>query len=429
MALAPVLPGAALIWASLILVLSIYILCMLDAAIVKYIFHGDIALTMSRQIYMDHSSTTPVDPAVTEAMLPYFSERFGNPSSLYLIGREARRAMEEARGKVAGLIGAKKEEIIFTGSGTESDNLAIKGLAYRNRKKGNHIITSSIEHHAVLHTCRFLETQGFKVTYLPVDGDGIVNPADVEKAASQDTILISIMHANHEIGTIQPIEEIGNIAKEKNIPFHTDAIQTAGKIPLNVDALGVSLLSISAHKLYGPKGAGALYIRKGTALEPQLHGGGHERNFRSGTENVPGIVGLGKAAELAGERLPESDRIRKLRDSLIKGVLEIKDSYLNGHPEKRLPDNANFRFSFIEGESMILNLDMKGVAASTGSACSSKSLEPSHVLLAIGLKPEESHGSLRFSLGRGNTQEDVDYVVSALPEIVNKLRMISPLAR
>ncbi len=397
--------------------------------IVKYIFHWDIARTMTRQIYMDHSSTTPVDAAVTEAMLPYFSNRFGNPSSLYSIGREARRAMEEARQKVADLIGAKKEEIIFTGSGTESDNLAIKGLAYRNRKKGDHIITSSIEHHAVLHTCRYLESQGFKVTYLPASRDGLVDPADVEKAVTSNTILISIMHANHEIGTIQPIEEIGKIAKEKNILFHTDAIQTAGKLPLNVDTLGVSLLTLSAHKIYGPKGVGALYVRKGTGLEPQIHGGGHERNFRSGTENVSGIVGFGKAAELAKERLPESIKLQELRDSLIKGVLEIKDSYLNGHPEKRLPDNANFRFSFIEGESMILNLDMKGVAASTGSACSSKSLEPSHVLLAIGLKPEESHGSLRFSLGRNNTQDDVDYVVSVLPEIVNKLRMISPLAR
>jgi cysteine desulfurase len=384
---------------------------------------------MTRQIYMDHSSTTPVDAAVTEAMLPYFSDRFGNPSSLYSIGREARKAMEDARAKVADLISAKKEEIIFTGSGTESDNLAIKGLAYRNRKKGDHIITSSIEHHAVLYTCKYLETRGFKVTYLPVSKEGLVNPADVEDSITSKTILITIMHANHEIGTIQPIEDIGNIAKQKDIPFHTDAIQTAGKLPVNVDALGVSLLSMSAHKLYGPKGVGALYIRKGTGLEPLLHGGGHERDLRSGTENVPGIVGFGKAAQLAKERLPEIEKITKLRDSLIKGVLEIKDSYLNGHPEKRLPDNANFRFSFIEGESMILNLDIKGVAASTGSACSSRSLEPSHVLLATGLKHEEAHGSLRFTIGRGNMQEDVDYIVSVLPEIVNKLRMISPLAR
>ncbi|MCZ7383729.1 MAG: cysteine desulfurase NifS [Candidatus Methanoperedens sp.] len=384
---------------------------------------------MTGQVYMDHSATTPVEHAVVEAMLPYFSEKFGNPSSLYTIGRQARRAIEDSRQKVADLIGAKKEEIIFTGSGTESDNLAIKGIAYKNRKKGDHIITSSIEHHAVLHTCKYLETQGFKVTYMPVDKDGLVNPKDIEKAITPGTILITIMHANNEIGTIQPIKEIGKIAKEKNIPLHTDAVQTTGKIPVNVDALGVSLLSISAHKIYGPKGVGALYLRKGTFVEPQLHGGGHERNLRSSTENVPGIVGFGKACELAKEHLPEEARLADLRDRLIKGLLEIKDSYLNGHPVKRLPNNANVRFSYIEGESMILNLDMKGVAASTGSACSSTSLEPSHVLMAIGLKPEEAHGSLRLTLGRGNTQEDVDYVVSVLPEIVNKLRMISPLAR
>jgi cysteine desulfurase len=384
---------------------------------------------MIRQVYMDHSATTPADPMVVESMIPYFSEKFGNPSSLYTIGRQARRAIEESRQKVADLIGAKKEEIIFTGSGTESDNLAIKGIAYKNRKKGDHIITSSIEHHAVLHTCKYLETQGFKVTYMPVDKDGLVNPKDVEKAITPGTILITLMHANNEIGTIQPIEEIGKIAKEKNIPLHTDAVQTTGKIPVNVDALGVSLLSISAHKIYGPKGVGALYLRKGTFVEPQLHGGGHERNIRSSTENVPGIVGFGKACELAKERLPEEERLAELRDRLINGLLEIKDSYLNGHPVKRLPNNANVRFSYIEGESMILNLDMKGVAASTGSACSSTSLEPSHVLMAIGLKPEEAHGSLRLTLGRGNTQEDVDYVVSVLPEIVNKLRMISPLGR
>lgn len=384
---------------------------------------------MNPQIYMDHSATTAVDPAVVEAMLPYFSEKFGNPSSLYAIGRQARRAIEDSRQKIADLLGARKEEIIFTGSGTESDNLAIKGIAYKNRKKGDHIITSSIEHHAVLRTCKFLETQGFNVTYLQVSKEGMVNPADVEKAITSKTILISIMHANNEIGTIQPIEEIGKIAKEKNIPFHTDAVQTAGKLPLNVDSLGVDLLSISAHKIYGPKGVGALYIRKGTFLEPQLHGGGHERNIRSSTENVPGIVGFARAAELARERLPHEQEIAGLRNSLIKGVLEINDSYLNGHPTKRLPNNANFRFSFIEGESLLLNLDMKGIAASTGSACSSTSLEPSHVLLAIGLKPEDAHGSLRLTLGLGNTQEDVDQVVSVLPDIVNKLRMMSPLAR
>lgn len=378
---------------------------------------------------MDHSATTAVDPAVTESMLPYFSEKYGNPSSLYSIGRQSRRAVEESRQKVADLIGARKEEIIFTGSGTESDNLAIKGIALKNRNKGDNIITSSIEHHAVLHTCKYLEKNGFKVTYLPVNKEGLVAPSDVEKAITPQTILITIMHANNEIGTIQPIEEIGKIAKEKNIPFHTDAVQTVGKIPVNVDTLGVSLLSMSAHKIYGPKGVGALYLRKGTLVEPQMHGGGHERNIRSSTENVPGIVGFGKACELAKAHLPDEANLVRLRDSLIKGVLAINDSYLNGHPTKRLPGNANFRFSYIEGESMILNLDMKGVAASTGSACSSTSLEPSHVLISIGLRPEESHGSLRLTLGRENTQEDVDYVISILPEIVNKLRMISPLSR
>lgn len=384
---------------------------------------------MGKLVYMDHSSTTPMDPAVAEAMHPFFSEKFGNPSSLYTIGREAKRAIEDSRQKVADLIGAKKEEIIFTGSGTESDNLAIKGTAYNLRKKGNHIITSSIEHHAVYNTCKYLESQGFKVTYLPVNNEGLVDPGDVDRAINSETILISIMHANNEIGTIQPIEEIGKIAEEKDIIFHTDAVQTAGKIPVNVDALGVDLLSLSAHKIYGPKGVGALFAKKGTRLVPQLHGGGHERNIRSSTENVPGIVGFGKAAELGKERLPEERKLAALRDSLIRGVLEIKDSYLNGHPTKRLPNNANFRFSYIEGESMVLNLDMKGVAASTGSACSSTSLEPSHVLMAIGLKPEEAHGSLRLTLGLGNTQEDVDYMVSLLPGIVEKLRMISPLAR
>ena len=381
---------------------------------------------MSKQFYLDHSATTAVDPSVTEAMLPYFSEKYGNPSSLYSIGRQSRRAIEESRQKVADLIGAKKEEIIFTGSGTESDNLAIKGIALKMRNIGDHIITSSIEHHAVLHTCKYLERNGFKVTYLPVSKEGLVDPDDVEKAITAKTILITIMHANNEIGTIQPIEEIGSMAKEKNIPFHTDAVQTLGKIPVNVDALGVSLLSMSAHKIYGPKGVGALYLRKGTFVEPQMHGGGHERNIRSSTENVPGIVGFGKACELAKVHLPDEANLVKLRDSLIKKVLEIKDSYLNGHPTKRLPGNANFRFSYIEGESMILNLDMKGVAASTGSACSSTSLEPSHVLLAIGLRPEESHGSLRLTLGRENKQEDIDYVLSILPDIVNKLRMMSP---
>lgn len=382
-----------------------------------------------KTVYMDNSATTAVDPAVIEAMHPYFSEKYGNPSSLYTIGRQARKAIEESRQKVADLIGARKEEIIFTGSGTESDNLAIKGCALKNRNKGDHIITSSIEHHAVFNTCKYLEKSGFRVTYLPVSKEGIVDFENVRKAITPQTILITIMHANNEIGTIQPIEEIGKIAKEKEILFHSDAIQTIGRIPVNVETLGVSMLSLSAHKIYGPKGAAALYLKKGTFVEPQMHGGGHERNMRSSTENVPGIVGFGKACELAKERMAQEANLAVLRDSLIKGLSEIKDSYLNGHPVKRLPNNVNFRFSYVEGESLILNLDIKGVAASTGSACSSTSLEPSHVLMAIGLRAEEAHGSLRFTLGRENTQEDVDYVISVLPEIVNKLRMMSPLAR
>lgn len=382
-----------------------------------------------KKIYMDHSATTPVDPLVVEATLPYFNEKFGNASSLHSFGREAKKALEESRQKVANLVGAKKEEIIFTGSGTESDNLAIKGIAYKNRKKGNHIITSAIEHHAVLYPCKYLETQGFDVTYLPVNNHGLVEVGDVENAITDKTILISIMHANNEIGTIQPIKEIGEVAQRHDIYFHTDAVQSVGKIPVNVEDLGVDLLSLSGHKIQGPKGVGALFIRKGTPIEPLLHGGGHERNLRSSTENIAGIVGLARAAELAGERL-EGDikHLTQLRDSLIKGILDIEEAYLNGHPTKRLPNNVNVRFSYIEGESLVLTLDMKGVAASTGSACSSASLEPSHVLLAIGLKPEEAHGSLRLSLGRENTKEEVDYVLEVLPEIVSNLRRISPLA-
>jgi len=382
-----------------------------------------------KKIYMDHSATTPADPLVLEAMLPYFSEKFGNASSLHSFGREAKKALEESRQKVADLVGAKKEEIIFTGSGTESDNLAIKGIAYKNKKKGNHIITSAIEHHAVLYPCKYLEAQGFEVTYLPVNNQGLAEVGDVEDAVTDKTILISIMHANNEIGTIQPIKEIGEVAERHDIYFHTDAVQSVGKIPVNVEDLGVDLLSLSGHKIQGPKGVGALYIKKGTPIEPLLHGGGHERNLRSSTENIAGIVGLARAAELAGERL-EGDikHLTQLRDSLIKGILNIEEAYLNGHPTKRLPNNVNVRFSYIEGESLVLTLDMKGIAASTGSACSSASLEPSHVLLAIGLKPEEAHGSLRLSLGRENTKEDVDYVLEVLPEIVSNLRRISPLA-
>ncbi|HII84679.1 MAG TPA: cysteine desulfurase NifS [Methanobacterium subterraneum] len=379
--------------------------------------------------YMDHSATSPVDPEVLEAMLPYFKESFGNASTLYSLGREARTAMEKARKQVASLIGARAEEVYFTSGGTESDNLAIKGTISRLKGKGNHIITSAIEHPAVEETCKYLEKNGYTVTYLPVGEDGIVKMEDLKDSIREDSILITIMHANNEIGTIQPIKEIGALAREKGIYFHTDAVQSVGKIPVNVEDMKVDLLSISAHKLYGPKGVGALYIRKGVRIDPLFHGGGHEREMRPGTENIPGIVGLGKACQLAEENLDKNmEYVSSLRDKLIKGVLEgIEQSFLNGHPNKRLPNNANFRFSSIEGESLILQLDVKGINASTGSACSSNKLEPSHVLMAIGLEEVDAHGSLRISLGKANTPEDVDYTIDAISEVVGKLRSISPL--
>jgi len=387
------------------------------------------AMTLERRVYMDHAATTPVDPEVVEAMVPYFTEIYGNASSLHSYGREAHNAMEEARRRVARLLNAYPEEIIFTAGGTESDNIAIKGTAYANRSRGDQIITSTIEHPAVLETCRSLEKQGFKVSYIPVDKNGLIELESLRKAVTERTTLITIMHANNEIGTIEPIEEIAEIAKAKSIIFHTDAVQSAGKIPIDVKNVGVDLLSISAHKIYGPKGIGALYIKKGTHLEPIIHGGGHEKGLRSSTENIPGIVGLGKAAELAERRIGEDTaHLTDLRDQLIKATLSnIEESYLNGHPTKRLPNNAHFRFTGIEGEALILNLDEKGVAASTGSACSSKKLLPSHVLMAIGLDEVQAHGSLRLTLGRENTKEDIEYVLQVLPETVKKLRAISPL--
>lgn len=379
-----------------------------------------------RRIYLDHAATTPLDPSVLEAMLPYLKERFGNASSLHSFGQEAKKVLGESREKIAEIINADKEEVYFTSGGTESDNLAIKGVALRNKER-NHIITSKIEHHAVLNPCKYLEKKGFQVTYLPVDEYGLVNANELEQEITDKTCLISIMHANNEIGTIQPIEEIGKVSRERDIYVHTDAIQTVGKIPVNVDKLNVDLLSISGHKLYGPKGIGVLYIRKGTKIEPIAHGGGHERGIRSGTENIPGIVGLAKAMELSQERMgTESRRLTNLRDKLIKGIFEIENSRLNGHPTKRLANNANFSFTGIEGESLLLRLDAKGIAVSTGSACSSHSLKPSHVLLAIGLKPEDAHGSLRITLGRGNTEEDIDYTIETVKEEVQTLRGISP---
>jgi len=382
-----------------------------------------------RRIYLDYAATTPTHPEVVKAMLPYLTNVFGNPSTIYSYGQEARGAVEEARTKVAELIGARGEEITFTSGGTEADNFALKGIAYASEHKGDHIITTSIEHHAVVESCKFLERRGFKVTYLPVDGYGLVAPQDIQKAITNKTILISVIHANNEVGTIEPIGEIGKIAKEAGICFHTDAVQTVGHIPVNVDALGVDLLSISAHKVYGPKGVGALYIKKGTRLIPLMHGGEQEKRHRAGTENVPAIVGLGKAVELAGQEMDkETEWLTCLRDKLIKGLLERIDHIrLNGHPLKRLPNNVNVSVDFVEGESMLLNLDLEGICASTGSACSSSSLEPSHILLALGLSPEQAHGSLRFTLGRENTEEDIECVLEVLPRVVAKLRTMSPL--
>jgi cysteine desulfurase len=384
---------------------------------------------MSNRIYLDFAATTPTDPAVLAAIQPYFSEMYGNPSSIHSFGQETRAAIEKARQQVAGLIGSKPEEIVFTSGGTEADNQALEGVAYANEKKGNHIITSAIEHHAVLHCGEFLKKRGFEVTVIQVDQDGLVSPEAVANAITPKTILVSIMHANNEIGTIQPIAAIAKITKERKVYLHTDAVQTAGHLPIKVDELGVDLLSMSAHKLYGPKGVGALYIRKGTRLTPFLHGGGQENNRRASTENVPGIVGFGVAAELAQRELAaESAKLLPLRDKLIKGLTTlIPDVRLNGHATTRLPNNVNVSVKYIEGESMLLNLDMLGIAASSGSACTSGSLDPSHVLLAIGLPHEIAHGSLRFSFGKQTTEAEIDYVLEKLPPIVDKLRKMSPL--
>ncbi|MDI6798712.1 MAG: cysteine desulfurase NifS [Candidatus Aenigmarchaeota archaeon] len=383
-----------------------------------------------KRIYMDYAATTPVDPRVFEAMRPFFTKSFGNTMSLYSYGREAKKAVEESREKVASLMNANANEIIFTGSATESDNLALKGIAFANKHKGRHMIVSAIEHHAVLDTAKWLEKQGFEITFLPVDKYGLVDPSDLENAIRKDTILVSIMHANNEIGTIEPIEEIGKICSEHEVCFHTDAAQSFGKIPVDVNKSKVDLLTVCAHKMYGPKGVGALFVRKGTKIEPLLHGGGHEFGLRSSTVNVPAIVGFGAAVDIAKKEMKqEAERLTKLRDKLIKGVLKIEYSHLNGHPTKRLPNNTNFWFAFIEGESLVLQLDSYGIAASTGSACSSESLEPSHVLMAIGLKHEEAHGSLRLTLGKWTTKKDIDYALEVLPKVVERLRKISPFKR
>jgi len=381
-----------------------------------------------KKIYLDYAATTPVDSRVVKAMLPYFSEKFGNTMSLHSFGQEVKEVLEESREVVADLIGAKPSEIFFTSSATESNNLALKGVIEANRKRGHHIIISSIEHPCVRESATWLESQGFEITRLKVDKYGLVNPRDVEKAIRKDTILVSVIHASNEIGTIEPIGEIGKICRDKKIYFHTDAAQSFGKIPIDVNKLNIDLLTASSQKMYGPKGAGCLFVREGVKISPILHGGGHESGLRSSTVNIPAIVGFSEAVKICKKLMKtESQRITKLRDKLIKGVLvKIPDSHLNGHPAKRLPNNANFWFEFIEGESIIIQLDLLGVAASTGSACSSAKLEPSHILLAIGLKPQEAHGSLRLSLGRWTKESDINYVLKILPKIIKKLREISP---
>lgn len=377
-------------------------------------------------IYLDHAATTPVHPAVIERMLPYFDELFGNPSSVYTLGRRSMEALDSAHEVVAKLLNCRPTEIVFTGGGSEADNLAIKGLAYATRRRGNHIITTSIEHHAVLHTCQQLEREGYSVTYLPVDSTGRVDPAAVEAAITDQTALVTMMYANNEVGTIQPIAEIGRICRARRVPFHTDAVQGGGLLDLDVQALQVDMLSLSAHKFYGPKGVGLLYIRQGTRVQPQILGGSQERNRRAGTENVPGIVGAAEALRLAQtERPTEIMRLAALRDRLIEGVLRLPEIRLTGHRSERLPNNASFAIMGVEGESLLLNLDLIGVAASSGSACSSGAVEPSHVLTAMGFSAQESRGHLRLTLGHSTTDADVDFVLERLPQIVERLRAMS----
>jgi len=382
------------------------------------------------RVYMDYAATTPVDPRVFKAMKPYFSEKYGNSVSLHKQGRDAKEALEESRKTIAEMMNVEPNELIFMGSATESTNMALKGIAFANRKKGNHIVVSSIEHHCVLEPARWLEKQGFEITRLPVDNFGFIDTNQLENAIRKDTILVSIMHANNEIGTIEDIEKIGEICKEKNVYFHSDAAQTFGKIPIDVKKMNIDLLSISSHKMYGPKGVGGLYIKKGTKIEPLLHGGGHEFKKRSATVNVAGIVGFAEATRIQKKEMAsDAKKQTAFRDKLINELLNIEDAHLNGHPTKRLPNNASFWFAYIEGESLLIQLDMNGVSASTGSACSSDSLEASHVLLATGLKPQEAHGSLRLSLGKYTTNEDVNYVLEVVPKAVDRLREISPFKK
>ncbi len=382
-----------------------------------------------RSVYMDYAATTYVKPEVLEEMLPYFTNKFGNPSSFYGISRETKMAVDKARGQVAKALNADMSEIYFTGGGSEADNWAIKGVCAAYKNKGNHIITTKVEHHAVLHTCQYLEKQGFEVTYLDVDEEGFVRIEDLKNAITDKTILVSIMFANNEIGTIEPVKEIGKICRERKILFHTDAVQAIGNVEIDVKDMNIDLLSLAGHKIYGPKGIGALYVRKGVRIHNLIHGGGQERNRRAGTENIAGIVGFGKAIELATNNLEDhAKRMSILRDRLIEGLLKVPYTRLNGpRGDKRLPGNVNVSFEFIEGESILLSLDFEGVCASSGSACTSGSLDPSHVLLAIGLPHEKAHGSLRLTLGDGSTEEDVDYVLEVVPPIIERLRKMSPL--
>ena len=384
---------------------------------------------MDKVIYLDHASTTPVDPEVVAAMLPWHTEEFGNPSTLYSLGLSAAQTTEQARESIAQLIGADPEEVYFTSGGTESDNWAILGAAEAQQRKGRHLITSTIEHHAVLESMEYLEKHGYQVTKVPVDRGGLVDPEDVRRAIRPDTILVSIMHANNEVGTIEPISEIGKVTREAGVPFHVDAVQTAGKLPLDVNELGVDMLSASAHKFYGPKGVGLMYLRKRTRISPLLHGGGQEKGRRAGTHNVPGIVGMARALESAATRMAD-DAVREgaLRDRLWAGLnANIEAIYLNGDPVRRLAGNLSVRLSGIEGESMILMLDMEGICVSSGSACTTGSLEPSHVLVALGIPVEEAHGSLRVTLGRGTTADDIDHFIEVFPPIVARLREMSPI--
>ena len=385
---------------------------------------------MSELIYLDYSSTSPTAPEVLEAMLPYLKEGYGNPSSIYRLAQEAREAVDSSREEVADLLGAHPSEIYFTGGGTEANNWAIKGIAFASKKKENHLITSKIEHHSVLRVCQYLETLGFRVTYVDVDKYGVVDTDQIVDSITRETALITIMYANNEVGTIQPVNEIARLAKEKGVPFHTDAVQVVGKVPVDVAELSADLLSISGHKFYGPKGIGVLYIRRGTKLHSLHHGGHHERGMRAGTENVPGIVGLGRASQLAREGIKEEERIKRLRDRLWEGLSSrIDDLLLNGHPVKRLAGTLNVCVKYEEGESMLLHLDMERIAASSGSACTSGSLEPSHVLTAMGIPPEVAHGSLRFSLGRETVDDEIERVIEVLPPIVERLRAISPFVK